>query len=57
MRVFWNTCEKELGYEMKSVNEVCQWKLLQKFTWKLPKVTPFKRNLCIKYLEKNSIQI
>ena len=38
MKVVCNTCDKELGGEIKSV---CQWKILQKFTWKLPKVTPF----------------
>ena len=38
MKVVRNTCDKELGGEMKSVSEK---KLLQKFTWNLTKVSPF----------------
>ena len=38
MKVIWNTCEKEHGGEMKSVNENY---LIQKFAGKLRKVTPF----------------
>ena len=48
MKVFWNTCDKELGGEMKSAYE----KLLQKFT--LRKSLPF-RETYVKYLEKHSI--
>ena len=35
MKVVRNTCDKELGGEIKSA---CEWKLLQKFTLKLPKI-------------------
>ena len=43
MKVVWNTCDKELGGEMKPAYENY---LLQKFTWKLTKVTFFLRNFC-----------
>ena len=48
MKVVWNTCDKERGGEIKSAEE----KLPQKFTWKLPKVTPLLRNLCKIFREK-----
>ena len=48
MKVAWNTCDKERGGEIKSAEE----KLPQKFTWKLPKVTPLLRNLCKIFREK-----
>ena len=47
MKIVWNTCNKELGGEMKSVN---QWKLLENFQ----KLLPFS-DVYVKCLEKNSI--
>ena len=50
MTVAWNTCGKRTWPR----NEVYLRKLLQKFTLKLLKVTPF-RETYVKYLEENSI--
>ena len=49
MKVVCNTCDKELGSEMKSVNENY---LLQKFQKSLS-----FREIYVEYLEKNSIVI
>ena len=54
MKVVRNTCDKELGGEIKSA---CEWKLLQKFTIKLPKFNPFQRGLCKTFKEKQNIGI
>ena len=54
MKVAWNTCDKELGGEVKSAYENY---LLQKFTWKLAKVTFFLRNLCKIFRVKQYIGI
>ena len=50
MKVFWNTCYKELGGEIKSVDENYFKALLEIFQ----KTLPFRENY-VKYLEKNSI--
>ena len=52
MKVVWNTCDKELGGEMKSVKENHFKNSLENFQKSLP-----FREIYIKYLEKNSIQV
>ena len=54
MKVVWNTCDKELGGEMRLVYENY---LLQRFTWKLAKVTFFLRNLCKTFRVKQYVGI
>ena len=50
MKVVWNTCDRELGREMKSVNENHFKSSLKNFQNSLP-----FREISAKYLEKNSI--
>ena len=50
MKIILDTCDKELGDEMKSVNENYLKCSLEKFQNSLP-----FRKISVKYLEKNSI--
>ena len=50
MKIILDTCDKELGDEMKSVNENYLKSSLEKFQNSLP-----FREIYVKYLEKNSI--
>ena len=52
VKVVWDTCDEELRGEMKSANEN-----YFKVHLKLPKVTPFYRNLCKIFGEKQYINI
>ena len=51
MKVVSNTCDKELGGEMKFVNNNENYFI----SWKLPNVTLFYRNLCELFREKQYI--
>ena len=50
MKVVWNTCDKELGDEIKSVNENYFKDSLENFQKSFP-----IREIHVKYLEKNCI--
>ena len=50
MKIVWNTCDNELGAKMKSVYK----NYLKSSPENLQKLLPF-REICVKYLEKNSI--
>ena len=52
MKIVRNTCDKELGGEMKSVNENYFKNSLENFQKSLP-----FREMYIEYLEKNSVQV
>ena len=52
LKVVWNTCDRELGCEIKSVNENYSKSWLEKFQKSLP-----FREIYVKLLEKNSIVI
>ena len=52
MKVAWNTYDKEIGGGMKSVNENYFKSLLENFQKSLP-----FREIYVKYLEKNSVQV
>ena len=52
MKVVWNTCDKELGREMKSTCENYSRSSLKNFLNSLP-----FRETYIKYLEKSSIKV
>ena len=52
IKVVWNTRDKERGGEMKFVN-----KTTLKFHLKTAKVTPFQRNLCKIFRQKQYIGI
>ena len=52
VKVVWNTCDKELGSEMDSVNE----NVFKSSPENFQKSLPF-REIYVKYLEQNRIQV